>query len=205
MIRNPILKGFNADPSICRAGNDYYIATSTFEWYPGVQIHHSRDLVNWRLVKRPLERASQLDMRGNPDSGGVWAPCLSHADGRFWLIYTDVKRLDGNFKDAHNYLVTAPADHRPVVRPDLPELLRLRPLAVPRRRRPQVARQPAVEAHHRQRRRPPARHRLRRHPLPGIRPGRPQAHRPRSATSSPARPTPSSRARTSSSATAGTT
>ena len=48
-------------------------------------------------------------MRGDPDSCGVWAPCLSHADGRFWLIYTDVKRLDGNFKDAHNYLVTAPA------------------------------------------------------------------------------------------------
>lgn len=108
MIRNPILKGFNPDPSICRAGEDYYIATSTFEWYPGVQIHQSRDLVNWRLVARPLSRASQLDMRGNPDSGGIWAPCLSHADGLFWLIYTDVKRIDGNFKDTHNYLVTAP-------------------------------------------------------------------------------------------------
>ena len=108
MIHNPILKGFNADPSICRAENDYYIATSTFEWYPGVQIHHSRDLVNWRLACRPLDRRSQLDMRGNPDSCGVWAPCLSFADGLFWLIYTDVKRLDGNFKDAHNYLVTAP-------------------------------------------------------------------------------------------------
>jgi len=108
MIRNPILPGFNPDPSITRVGHDYYIATSTFEWYPGVQIHHSRDLVNWRLACRPLDRASQLDMRGNPDSCGVWAPCLSHADGVFWLIYTDVKRLDGNFKDAHNYLVTAP-------------------------------------------------------------------------------------------------
>jgi xylan 1,4-beta-xylosidase len=108
VIRNPILRGFNPDPSICRVGHDYFIATSTFEWFPGVQLHHSRDLVNWRLVKRPLERASQLDMRGNPDSCGVWAPCLSHADGRFWLVYTDVKRLDGNFKDAHNYLVTAP-------------------------------------------------------------------------------------------------
>lgn len=107
MIRNPILPGFNPDPSICRVGRDYYIATSTFEWYPGVQIHHSRDLVNWRLVARPLNRASQLDMRGNPDSCGVWAPCLSHADGLFWLVYTDVKRLDGNFKDAHNYIVTA--------------------------------------------------------------------------------------------------
>lgn len=113
MIRNPILPGFNPDPSICRVGNDYYIATSTFEWYPGVQIHHSTDLVNWRLVKRPLDRASQLDMRGNPDSGGVWAPCLSYADGKFWLVYTDVKRIDGNFKDAHNYIVTAPAIEGP--------------------------------------------------------------------------------------------
>jgi xylan 1,4-beta-xylosidase len=107
LIRNPILPGFNPDPSICRVGEDYYIATSTFEWYPGVQIHHSRDLVNWRLVRRPLERATQLDMRGEPDSCGVWAPCLSHADGKFWLVYTDVKRLDGDFKDAHNYIVTA--------------------------------------------------------------------------------------------------
>ena len=112
-IRNPILPGFNPDPSICRVGEDYYIATSTFEWYPGVQIHHSRDLVNWRLIRRPLERASQLDLRGEPDSCGVWAPCLSHADGKFWLVYTDVKRFDGDFKDAHNYIVTAPAIDAP--------------------------------------------------------------------------------------------
>ncbi|SFQ97697.1 glycoside hydrolase family 43 protein [Poseidonocella sedimentorum] len=113
MIRNPILPGFNPDPSICRAGETYYIATSTFEWYPGVQIHRSDDLVKWELCARPLSRASQLDMRGNPDSCGVWAPCLSHADGLFWLVYTDVKRLDGNFKDAHNYIVTAPSIEGP--------------------------------------------------------------------------------------------
>ena len=52
-------------------------------------------------------------MRGEPDSCGVWAPCLSHADGQFWLVYTDVKRLDGNFKDAHNYIVTAPSIEGP--------------------------------------------------------------------------------------------
>lgn len=106
-IENPILRGFHPDPSICRVGEDYYIATSTFEWYPGVQISHSRDLVHWRTLAQPLRRKEQLDMRGNPDSCGVWAPALSYADGLFWLIYTDVKRLDGNFKDAHNYLVTA--------------------------------------------------------------------------------------------------
>ncbi len=115
MIRNPILRGFNPDPSIVRVGEDYYVATSTFEWFPGVQIHHSRDLVNWRLLSRPLNRASQLNMLGDPDSCGVWAPCLTHADGKFWLIFTDVKRYGrttvggasgASLRDFHNYLVT---------------------------------------------------------------------------------------------------
>ena len=106
-IQNPVLKGFNPDPSICRVGNDYYIATSTFEWYPGVQIHHSTDLANWTLASRPLTRLSQLDMRGNPDSCGVWAPCLTHSDGKFYLIYTDTKSYQGDHKVCHNYLVTA--------------------------------------------------------------------------------------------------
>ena len=115
-IKNPILPGFNPDPSILRVGDDYYIATSTFEWFPGVQIHHSRDLVHWRLLSRPLNRASQLNMLGDPDSCGVWAPCLTYADGLFWLIYTDVKRYGrtttagasgASLRDFHNYLVTA--------------------------------------------------------------------------------------------------
>lgn len=105
-IINPVLKGFNPDPSICRVGEDYYIAVSTFEWFPGVQIHHSKDLVNWQLVAHPLQRVSQLDMKGNPNSGGIWAPCLSYSDGKFWLIFTDVKVVDGAWKDCHNYLVT---------------------------------------------------------------------------------------------------
>ncbi len=115
-IRNPILPGFNPDPSIVRVGDDYYIATSTFEWFPGVQIHHSRDLVNWRLLTHPLRRPSQLNMLGDPDSCGVWAPCLTYADGLFWLIYTDVKRFGrtsvagaagSSLRDFHNYLVTS--------------------------------------------------------------------------------------------------
>lgn len=105
-IHNPILKGFNPDPCICRADNDYYIATSTFEWFPGVQIHHSKDLKNWKLLYRPLNRLSQLNMKGNPDSCGVWAPCLTYSDNKFWLIYTDVKQYVGIWKDTHNYLVT---------------------------------------------------------------------------------------------------
>src|SRR3569623_951945 len=112
-LRNPILPGFNPDPSILRVGDDYYIATSTFEWYPGVQIHHSRDLANRDLITRPLTRKSQLDMRGDPDSCGIWAPCLTHDGDKFWLVYTDVKRKDGTFKDAHNYIVTAPTIEGP--------------------------------------------------------------------------------------------
>ncbi len=117
IIHNPILPGFNPDPSIVRVGDDYYIATSTFEWFPGVQIHHSRDLIHWRLLTRPLRRASQLNLLGDPDSCGVWAPCLTHADGIFWLIYTDVKRYGrttvggasgASLRDFHNYLVTSP-------------------------------------------------------------------------------------------------
>ena len=116
-IRNPILRGFNPDPSIVRVGEDYYIATSTFEWFPGVQIHHSRDLVHWRLLTRPLRRASQLNMLGDPDSCGVWAPCLTHDGGLFYLVYTDVKRYGrttvggasgASLRDFHNYVVTSP-------------------------------------------------------------------------------------------------
>lgn len=107
-IRNPILPGFNPDPSIVRVGRDYYIATSTFEWYPGVQIHHSRDLAHWELVTRPLAEERLLEMRGNPDSGGVWAPCLSHDGERFYLIYTNMRSWDeGPYKIAYNYLTTA--------------------------------------------------------------------------------------------------
>ena len=105
-IENPILKGFNPDPSICRVGDDYYIATSTFEWFPGVRIHHSKDLKNWKLVAHPLNRKSQLEMKGVPDSCGVWAPCLSYNDGVFYLVFTNVKSFDGVWKDTPNYVVT---------------------------------------------------------------------------------------------------
>ena len=140
MIRNPILPGFNPDPSIVRVGDDYYIATSTFEWYPGVQIHHSRDLVNWRLLTRPLRRASQLNMLGDPDSCGVWAPCLTYSDGLFWLDLHGrealrphhgrrrVGRLAARLPQLPGHL---PHHRRRVVRSVVPEQQRLRSLAVP--------------------------------------------------------------------------
>ncbi len=118
MIQNPVLRGFNPDPSIIRVGDDYYIATSTFEWFPGIQIHHSTDLVNWRVLARPLQRPSQLDLRGIPDSCGIWAPCLSHSGDRFYLTYSLVRRYGRtteygaqgtSLRDFHNYVVTSDA------------------------------------------------------------------------------------------------
>jgi len=105
-IQNPILKGFNPDPSIIRVKDDYYIATSTFEWFPGVQIHHSKDLKNWRLINRALTKKSQLDMQGTSNSCGVWAPCLTYNNGIYYLVYSNVRSFDGVWKDTPNYLVT---------------------------------------------------------------------------------------------------
>lgn len=105
-IKNPILSGFHPDPSIVRVGDTYYIASSTFEWWPGVCIHMSKDLVNWKLITHPLNEKRLLDMTGNLDSGGIWAPDLSYHDGKFYLVYTDVKVTDGAYKDCINYLIT---------------------------------------------------------------------------------------------------
>ncbi|MCK0469966.1 glycoside hydrolase family 43 protein [Halalkalibacter sp. APA_J-10(15)] len=105
-IINPILTGFNPDPSIIRVEEDYYIATSTFEWFPGVQIHHSQDLINWNVITHPVGE-KQIDMIGDPDSGGVWAPCLSYDNGVYYLVYTDVISHMGPYKDTHNYLISA--------------------------------------------------------------------------------------------------
>lgn len=106
-IKNPILKGFNPDPSITKKDGIYYIATSTFEWFPGVQIHRSKDLVNWELIDHPLNEKKFINMKGLVDSGGVWAPDLSYSDGLFWLVYSKIDIVNGNFKDCSNYLITA--------------------------------------------------------------------------------------------------
>lgn len=106
-IRNPILPGFHPDPSIIRVGEDYYLATSTFEWFPGVLIYHSRDLAHWEFAAAPLNRISQLDLRGIPNSCGIFAPCLSWCEGTFYLIYT-VVHTASSLQDTHNYLVTCP-------------------------------------------------------------------------------------------------
>lgn len=107
MIKNPILKGFCPDPSIIRVGDDYYLANSTFEWWPGVRLWHSRDLEHWEQLPSPLNRTSQLNMLGNPPACGIWAPDISYDGKRFYLVYTDVKTQKGRYYNNHNYLVWA--------------------------------------------------------------------------------------------------
>ena len=107
-VYNPILPGFYADPSILAVNGEYYIANSTFEWYPGVEIHRSKDLVHWTSVPSPLSEERLLNMAGNYESCGIWAPCLSYSDGKFWLIYTNVRSWNkGPWKDTPNFLTTA--------------------------------------------------------------------------------------------------
>jgi len=113
-VQNPILPGFHPDPSVCMAGGEYFIANSTFEWYPGVEISRSKDLIHWTAVPSPLSETRLLDMNGEKASCGIWAPCLSYADGKFWLIYTNVRNWNsGTMKDTPNFLTTAPSIEGP--------------------------------------------------------------------------------------------
>lgn len=110
MIQNPVLTGFHPDPSMICVDGVFYIANSTFEYYPGVSISASKDLANWETVAYPLNEKRLLDMTGNPSSTGIWAPCLSYCDGLFYLVYTDVKTWAVTpFKDTPNYVTTASA------------------------------------------------------------------------------------------------
>ena len=107
-VPNPVLPGFHPDPSICQAGADYYLACSSFEYFPGVPVFHSRDLVHWRQIGNALDRPGQLRLPpGTASSGGIYPPTLRHHDGRVDLIVT-------NGSEGGNLLVTAadPAGRR---------------------------------------------------------------------------------------------
>lgn len=106
-IQNPVLTGFNPDPSILHAKGKFYIATSTFEYYPGVQIFESEDLANWKVVARPITDKME-DRRGITQGGGVWAPCLTFDGELFYLVYSRVVSWSVEpFKDVENFVITA--------------------------------------------------------------------------------------------------
>ena len=118
-FQNPILPGFYPDPSICRVGEDYYLVTSSFAYFPGVPIFHSKDLVHWRQIGHVLDRPSQLDLDGVDHSQGIYAPTLRYHQGVFYMITTNVTR-------GGHFLVTAACPEgpwsEPYWLPDAPSL-----------------------------------------------------------------------------------
>lgn len=94
--KNPIIPGFYPDPSICRVDEDYYLVTSSFHYFPGVPIFHSKDLIHWDQIGYCLDRPDQLDLAHVPSSYGVFAPTLRFINGYFYMITTNVKKIDGS-------------------------------------------------------------------------------------------------------------
>ena len=88
-LPNPLIPGFNPDPSIVRVGKDYFLVTSTFEYRPGLPIYHSRDLLKWELVGHVITREGQLKDKGVATLGGAWAPTIRHHNGMFYVAVTD--------------------------------------------------------------------------------------------------------------------
>ena len=96
-FKNPILSGFHPDPSICRVGDEYYMVNSSFEWFPGIPIYKSKDLINWKLIGYGITRPEQMQFAdGLQDSRGIYAVTIRHHDGLFYLITTCVQ-CGGNF------------------------------------------------------------------------------------------------------------
>ncbi len=103
---NPILPGFHPDPTICRDGDTYYLATSSFEYFPGVPVYSSKDLVHWDPIGHVLSTRENLDLSGVPCSGGIFAPTLRFHDGTYYMVTTLVGAPSYPF-NTHDFIVTA--------------------------------------------------------------------------------------------------
>jgi alpha-N-arabinofuranosidase len=94
---NPVIEGMAPDPSVCRVGDDYYLVTSTFEYFPGVPVYHSKDLIHWRLIGYALSRPSQLPLARLGRNGGIWAATIRYHAGTFYMVTTNKSEGHGNF------------------------------------------------------------------------------------------------------------
>ena len=103
VARNPVLPGFHPDPSICRVGDEFFVVSSTFEYFPGLPVHRSHDLVEWQLVGHAVHREDQLDLSTVAASGGLFAPTIRHHAGRFFVACT----LVGGDGRQGSFVVTA--------------------------------------------------------------------------------------------------
>ena len=89
IYKNPVLKGFYPDPSVCFANGKYYLVTSTFQYFPGVALFESDNLVNWKQIGYVLTRPEQVMLDKIPASGGVFAPTIRYNNGRFYMVTTN--------------------------------------------------------------------------------------------------------------------
>lgn len=107
MIENPILPGFNPDPCICRKGDDFFLAVSTFEWMPAIPVYHSKDLKNWEFYSHVLTNESTADLKKLPSAKGIWAPCLTYCEKEdmFYVIYGVMNSMNARYFDVDNFLV----------------------------------------------------------------------------------------------------
>lgn len=107
MIRNPIFPGFNPDPCICRKGDDYYVAVSTFEWFPAIPVYHSKDLKNWELLTHILTDDEKIDLKKLPSAKGIWAPCLTYCEQEdmFYVVYGIMNSMNARYFDVDNFLI----------------------------------------------------------------------------------------------------
>ncbi|MGI5459018.1 family 43 glycosylhydrolase [Streptomyces sp. CA-249302] len=107
LLHNPVIRGFAPDPSLVRVGDWYHVATSSFEWFPTIPIHRSRDLAHWEYAGHVRGAAPGGSLAGVPDSGGIWAPSLSWDGERFWVVYAVVRSVGTPYFDTDVYVSTA--------------------------------------------------------------------------------------------------
>lgn len=109
MIHNPILPGFHPDPCVCRKGDDYYAAVSTFEWMPGIPVYHSRDLKHWELYTHVITDDEAVDLKNLPSAKGIWAPCLTYCEQEdlFYVVYGVMHSMNARYFDVDNFVITA--------------------------------------------------------------------------------------------------
>ena len=87
-FKNPVLPGFHADPSVCRVGDDFYLVNSTFQYFPGVPVFHSKDLIHWEQIGACLTRPSQVNLENMDGNNGIYAPTIRYHDGVFYMVTT---------------------------------------------------------------------------------------------------------------------
>ncbi|GAB3164968.1 glycoside hydrolase family 43 protein [Myceligenerans halotolerans] len=105
-VTNPVVRGFAPDPSAIRVGDWYYLATSSFEWFPTIPLYRSRDLGRWEFVGGVDSAVPGRSLLGVPDSGGIWAPALSHDGEVFWVVYSIVRSVGRRFYDLETFVCT---------------------------------------------------------------------------------------------------